>query len=332
MKKRILSGMRPTGKLHLGHLFGALQNWTALQDEYDCFFMTADWHAVMGEGKNTGGMLEVSLDNIVDWIACGIDPAKSTIFMQSAVPQHAELHLILSCITPLGWLERCPTYKEQKNEIKDKDLNNYAFLGYPVLMTSDILLYKAHTVPVGEDQLPHLELAREIVRRFNSYYGEVFPEPQPKLTKVPRLVGLDGRKMSKSYGNAIALSEESGSVKKKVMSMFTDPARVKRSDLGHPDKCNVFAYHGIVNQDQVGKIHQECAQAQRGCTDCKGELAEKLVAFLQPIQRRRAELVADLPRLRGIVEQGCAKARAVAEETMREAKRAVFKNGGLSGA
>lgn len=323
-RRRILSGMRPTGPLHIGHYFGALRNWVDLQDEYECFFMTADWHAVMSEGKESGRIIGTAMENIVDWIACGIDPAKSTIFLQSRVPQHAELHLILSCITPIGWLERCPTYKEQKQQLQHKDVNNYAFLGYPVLMTSDIVLYRADTVPVGEDQVPHLELAREIVRRFNGMFGETFPEPQPKLTKFARVPGLDGRKMSKSFGNDIGLSEEPDSVRKKIMTMFTDPARARRSDPGHPDICNVFSWHNLVNKDRTGEIRKGCEGATIGCTDCKKELGEKMVDFLCPIQQRRNEILADKGRLEKIVNEGCRRADAVAEETMRDVRKGLF--------
>ncbi|OHB71812.1 MAG: tryptophan--tRNA ligase, partial [Planctomycetes bacterium RBG_16_43_13] len=291
-KKRVLSGMRPTGMLHIGHYFGALRNWVTLQDEYDCFYMIADWHAVMSEYKDTSRITEYTRENVADWIACGVDPKKSTIFVQSAIPEHAELHLALSCITPLGWLERCPTYKEQIRELANKDVSNYAFLGYPVLQASDILLYKGDAVPVGEDQLPHLELTREIVRRFNSLFGAVFPEPQAKLTEVPRILGSDGRKMSKSYGNAIELCEKVAEIKKKVMSMFTDPARIRRTDLGHPDRCNVFSYHNLFSEkNRVGEIKVECSTAKIGCTECKGELAERLNTFLTPIREKRNNIL-----------------------------------------
>ncbi|OHB74591.1 MAG: tryptophan--tRNA ligase, partial [Planctomycetes bacterium RBG_16_59_8] len=234
---------------------------------------------------------------------------------------------ILSCITPVGWLERCPTYKEQKQQVKEKDLSNYAFLGYPVLMTADIVLYRAEVVPVGEDQVPHLEICREIVRRFNSYYGDVFPEPQPKLTPTPRIAGLDGRKMSKPYGNDIALSDDPESIRKKVMTMFTDPARVRKNDPGHPEICNVYTFHGLVNAARTGEIARDCRAGTIGCTSCKAELAEKLAVALQPIREKRAELLADRRALNAIVEKGCERARAVAEETMRDVKKALFKSG-----
>ncbi|MBI4712444.1 MAG: tryptophan--tRNA ligase [Planctomycetes bacterium] len=253
MKPRILSGMRPTGRLHLGHLVGALENWVALQKDYDCFYMVADWHALMSEYQDPSNIRQYSIDNVTDWLACGIDPAKSVVFIQSDVPEHTELHLVLSAITPLGWLERCPTYKEALEELKHKDITTYAFLGYPVLQAADILIYKANAVPVGEDQLPHLELTREIARRFNYLYcnsrnkAPLFPEPDAKLTRFPRLLGLDRRKMSKSYENAINLSDSTDEIKKKVQTMFTDPQRIKKTDPGHPSECNVYAYYKVFN-------------------------------------------------------------------------------------
>lgn len=324
-KKRILSGMRPTGRLHIGHYFGALQNWAALQDEYECFYMVADWHAVMSEYKDTSKIAEYGKDNVVDWIACGIDPDKSTIFIQSAVPEHAELHLILSCITPLGWLERCPTYKEQVGELASKDVTNYAFLGYPVLQASDIILYKAEAVPVGEDQLPHLELTREIVRRFNSFFGNIFPEPQAKLTPISRLLGTDGKKMSKSYNNSIELSESAEAVKKKTSSMFTDPKRIKRTDLGHPHECNVFTYHNLFSKkSRVPEIEVACSTAKIGCTECKAEIGERLVEFLKPFNEKRKEILETKGKIEDIIEKGNQKARKVAKATLDEVKNAIF--------
>jgi tryptophanyl-tRNA synthetase len=327
MKKRILSGMRPTGKLHLGHYFGVLQNWIALQDEFDCYFMVADWHALTSEWKNATAIPQNTREVAADWIAAGLDPARSTIFVQSDVPQHSELHLILSCYTPLGWLERVPTYKEAQQQLAEKGVDNYAFLGYPVLQAADILLYKGNVVPVGEDQLPHLELTREIVRRFNHQVGrEVFPEPQAKLTPTPRLMGLDGRRMSKSYGNAIDLSEDLASVEKKVKAMFTDPNRKKRSDPGNPDICNVFSFHGMLNTPQrVPQIQAQCRGAQIGCVECKAELATKMVDWLRPIQERRRALLADPKTLDEILAAGTARARSIAEQTLKEVRDAVFK-------
>jgi tryptophanyl-tRNA synthetase len=328
MKKRILSGMRPTGKLHLGHYFGVLQNWIALQDEFDCFFMVADWHALTSEWKNPSAIPQNTREVAADWIAAGLDPAKSVIFVQSAVPQHTELFTILSCYTPLGWLERVPTYKEAQQNLADKGVDNYAFLGYPVLQAADILLYKGNVVPVGEDQLPHLELTREIVRRFNSNVGvEVFPEPQAKLTQTPKLLGLDGQKMSKSLGNTIELSEDLASVEKKVRAMFTDPNRKKRSDPGNPDICNVFSFHGMLNtKERHAEIQAQCRTAQIGCVECKAELAKKMVDWLRPIQERRRALLAQPKALDEILAAGNARARSIAEQTMNEVRQAVFKS------
>jgi tryptophanyl-tRNA synthetase len=322
-KKRILSGMRPTGSLHLGHLVGALENWKQLQEEYHCFFMVADWHALMSEYERPHVLQQYALDNVIDWLSVGISPEKSTIFVQSQVKEHLELHMVLSCITPLGWLERCPTYKEQLRELKERDVSNYAFLGYPVLQAADILLYKAHKVPVGEDQLPHLELAREIARRFNSLYKDIFPEPEALLTTSSRLLGLDGRKMSKSYDNYIALSEEPSSIRKKVQNMFTDPLRVRRSDAGHPEKCNVHSYYAVFAPERKKEIDGLCRRAEIGCTDCKKELAEILIKFLEPIQEKRKELLADKKRISAILERGREKASSAAQATMSEVKAAL---------
>jgi tryptophanyl-tRNA synthetase len=326
MKKRVLSGMRPTGKLHLGHYWGVLQNWVAMQDEYECFFMVADWHALTSEWKKPRAIPGHAREVVADWIAAGIDPEKSTIFVQSAVPQHAELHLILSCYTPLGWLERVPTYKEAQQQLAEKGVDNYAFLGYPVLQAADILLYKGNVVPVGEDQLPHLELTREIVRRFNSNVGqEVFPEPAAKLTPTPRLMGLDNRRMSKSFGNTIDLSEDLGSVEKKVKGMFTDPNRKKRSDPGNPSVCNVFAFHGMLNsKERHSKIEVDCKAAQIGCVECKAELAGKMLDWLRPLQERRSQLLAQPGKLEEILSRGNARAGAMAAQTMKEVREAVF--------
>lgn len=308
--------MRPTGKLHLGHLVGALTNWTKLQDEYDCFFMVADWHALMSEYENPTDLKANMLDNVIDWLACGIDPKKSTIFIQSHVPQHLELYFILSLVTPLGLLERCPTYKEQLREIANRDLKTYAFLGYPVLQAADILLYKANTVPVGEDQLPHLELTRQIVRKFNNLYKEeCFPEPNALLTQTKRLLGLDGRKMSKSYNNYIALSEAPQVIRKKVQGMFTDPQRIRLMDPGHPDKCNVFSYYGVFFPQMKVAAHERCQGSKIGCTECKKELAECIINLLAPIQEKRQVLQNDKKYLEEILASGCLKAMQLAQET-----------------
>lgn len=330
MKKRILSGMRPTGKLHLGHLVGALTNWKKLQEEYDCFFMVADWHALMSEYANPGSLKENIRDNVIDWLACGIDSDKSTIFIQSHIPEHLELYFILSLITPLGLLERCPTYKEQLREVTNRDLSTYAFLGYPVLQSADILLYKADTVPVGEDQLPHLELARQIVRKFNHLYKkDCLIEPKALLTKTSRLLGLDGRKMSKSYNNCIYLSEGfikedthwKDDVYKKVQCMFTDPKRIRSSDLGHPDKCNVCSYYEAFAPEIKKEVIERCIEAQIGCTQCKKELAEKLIALLTPIREKRRELwEKPVSYVDDILEKGKSRAKQEAKQTIAQVR------------
>ena len=324
MKKRILSGMRPTGKLHLGHLVGALENWKKLQDDYDCFFMIADWHALMSEYEKPDILPEYAVDNAIDWISAGLDPAKSTLFIQSEVVQHLELYMIFSCLTPLGWLERCPTYKEQLREIKTRNLNTYGFLGYPVLQAADILLYKADKVPVGEDQLPHLELTREIARRFNSLYKkEVFPSPDAILTKTPRLLGLDGRKMSKSYDNTINLSDSEETLRKKTQNMFTDPKRIKLNDNGHPDICNVFSYYATFIPEMKPEVRDWCIHAKLGCTDCKRRLASELLEKLKPIHQKRKELIKDKEKIRKILREGSDKAIFVAAKTIKETKEAM---------
>ncbi|MDD4980324.1 MAG: tryptophan--tRNA ligase [Candidatus Omnitrophica bacterium] len=321
MKKRILSGMRPTGPLHIGHLVGALDNWVKLQDEYECFFMAADWHALMSEYVNPGTIKENLTDNVIDWLACGISPKKSTIFIQSQVKEHLELYMIFSVITPLGWLERCPTYKEQLREMTNRDLSNYGFLGYPVLQAADIMLYKAEAVPVGEDQLPHLELTREIARRFNSIYKKIiFPQTEAILAKAPRILGLDGRKMSKSYNNFIAISEEPEDIRVKVQGMFTDPERIKLSDPGHPEMCNVHSYYALFAPEREKEVADLCRNAKVGCTACKKELAEVLIKFLQPIQKKRNELLKDKKQVSAILKQGAKRAGAFAEKTMSEVR------------
>jgi len=328
MKKRILSGMRPTGKLHLSHNWGVLQNWVALQDEYECFFMIADWHALTSEWANAAAIPRNVREIAADWIAAGVDPEKSCVFVQSEIPEHLELNMILSCITPLGWLERVPTYKEAQQQLAEKGVDNYAFLGYPVLQAADILLYKGNVVPVGEDQLPHLELTREIVRRFHDKLSGgkvVFPEPAGKLTATPRLMGLDNRRMSKSYGNTIDLSEDLVSVEKKVKGMFTDPNRKKRSDPGNPAVCNVFAFHGMLNtKERHGLIETGCKAATIGCVECKAELATKMVDWLRPLQERRKALLAEPGKLDALLARGNERARAVAKATMAEVRKAVF--------
>lgn len=321
-KPRVLSGMRPTGPLHLGHLLGALDNWMKLEAAHDCFFMVADLHALMGEYEDPKELKKNSIEMVIDWLACGLDPAKSTIFVQSQIPEHSELAVMLGMMVPLGWLERNPTYKEQLREIEGRDLTTYGFLGYPVLQAADILLYKANKVPVGEDQLAHLELTREIVRRFKFLYKkDIFPEPAPLLTKEARILGLDRRKMSKSYGNAINLSDPEEVVRKKVQSMITDPARVKVSDPGHPDVCNVYSYYNIFSdQAQVQKVYDWCTGAKKGCTDCKKELADILVERLRPIQTRRSQIARDPGAIEKILAKGKEKAGDEARKTMAEVK------------
>ncbi|MCM8813010.1 MAG: tryptophan--tRNA ligase [Candidatus Omnitrophica bacterium] len=321
-KKRILSGMRPTGKLHLGHLVGALSNWKRLQETHACFFMIADWHALMSEYKNAAALREYITDNVIDWISCGIDPEKSVIFVQSQIPEHLELCMVFSCLTPLGWLERCPTYKEQLRELATREINTYAFLGYPVLQAADILLYRADVVPVGEDQLPHVELTREIAQRFQHVFGkEIFPQPQAELTKTSRLLGLDGRKMSKSYNNAIGLSDAPDLIKQKVMQMITDPQRIRRTDPGRPEICNVHSYYQAFAAPEIAaEIAQACRQAAIGCTDCKRRMGELLCSYLAPVQQRRAELLHNREKLDAILADGRARAQRVAAETMRDVR------------
>jgi tryptophanyl-tRNA synthetase len=323
VKKRILSGMRPTGRLHLGHLVGALGNWVKLQEEYQCFYMVADWHALMSEYENPEGLKGSSLEMVRDFVAAGLDPARSVIFVQSHVPEHLELGMVFADITPLAWVERCPTYKEQLREIKGRELATYGFLGYPVLQAADIALYKADAVPVGVDQIPHLELTREIVRRFNGLYKKkIFPEPEPLLTKTAKLLGTDNRKMSKSYANFIALSDTPETIQKKVSQMITDPERIRLQDKGHPDICNVFSYFSTFAKDTMKKdVRQWCEGAKVGCTECKKRLAQILVDYLEPIRNKR-ESISD-GDIKDILKQGGEKARAVASETMGDVKRLV---------
>lgn len=305
MRDRIVSGMRPTGPLHLGHYFGVLKNWVELQQDFDCFFFVADWHALTSEYANPKRIKGFVPDLVKDWVAAGLDPERCVIFQQSRVKTHAELHLLLSMITPLGWLERNPTYKELKQELVDKDLNTYGFLGYPVLMATDILIYKSLWVPVGHDQLPHLELTREIARRFNFLYGEYFPEPQAKLTPAAKCPGLDGRKMSKSYGNAIHLGEPMDDVRDKVMTMLTDTKRMRKKNPGDPDVCNLFPYHVLMTDTaKQAEIQAGCRDASWGCVDCKKLLVESLAVFLEPIHARRRSLEADPDRLWQILDAG----------------------------
>jgi tryptophanyl-tRNA synthetase len=318
-KQRIVSGMRPTGPLHLGHLFGVLENWIDLQNRHDCLFFVADWHALTSEYAEPQSIRNFVPELVMDWIASGLDPEKSILFLQSEVKEHAELNLLLSMITPLGWLERNPTYKEVKQELVAKDLNTFGFLGYPVLMSADILMYRASMVPVGHDQLPHLELCREIARRFNYLYGDFFPEPQPQLTGSSKLPGLDGRKMSKSYGNAIYLGEDMDSVRQKIMSMLTDTNRKRLKDPGNPEECNLYPYLALLDPDQdYQEVVDGCTRASRGCMDCKKMLVDKMAAFLEPIQHKRRELQNDPDMLWGIIRQGTDRAREQAARTLDE--------------
>ena len=327
-RPRVLSGMRSTGKLHLGNFVGALDNWVKLQDDYECFFFVADWHALTTDYADTSRIKQNSLDVLLDWLAAGLDPERSTMFIQSHVPQHAELHLLLSMITPLGWLERVPTYKEQKENIKEKDLGTYGFLGYPVLQSADILIYCADYVPVGEDQVPHVELTREIARRFNLFYAGkrsyVFPEPKPLLTHAPKLPGTDGRKMSKSYGNTVMLTDPEPVVRQKLKTMVTDPARIRRSDPGNPDVCPVGDLHKIFSDQQtLANVYTGCRGASIGCIECKSWAADHLVAILNPMQERRRKYE-DNPRLAwDILEAGSARARKVCENTMQDVRQSM---------
>jgi tryptophanyl-tRNA synthetase len=402
-RKRVLSGMRPTGRLHLGHYFGALSNWLKLQEEYDCFFFVADWHALTTHYEDSSSIAENTLQVVADWLAVGLDPAKSTLFVQSNILEHAELHVLLSMITPLSWLERVPTYKEQIENLKDRDLGTYGFLGYPLLQAADIVMYgdprQELLVPVGEDQAPHVELTREVVRRFDTYFGfevkdtlfhssnqtaleqaldtakvalpvikeplrgtersaalaalfrkraleigvenfqetvgkhkrffrveQVLREPAYLLTETPRLPGTDGRRMAKSYGNAIWLSDPPDEIRNKVRNMMTDPQRVRRTDPGRPEVCPVFAYHKLFSlPETISKVDRDCRTAAIGCVDCKKLMAENLVTWIEPVQTRRKEFEAHPQQVWDILEAGSKKARAVAKKTMKRVRNAIFK-------
>ena len=323
MKKRILSGMRPTGPLHLGHLFGVLDNWVRLQDQYESFFMIADWHALMSEYEDPSRLAGYTIECAADWIAAGLDPERSTIFVQSHVRDHLELYMVFSNFVPLGWLERCPTYKEQLRELSSRHLHTYGFLGYPVLQAADILLYKANAVPVGKDQLPHLELTNDIAARFNGLYGNTFSKIEPVLTKTPKLLGIDARKMSKSYGNFIALGDSHETIMSKCARMFTDPERIKLTDRGHPDKCNVCTYYNLFKKDYAPEVHEYCIKAKVGCTECKKGLAGVISDYLADIRKKREKLLKDKGKIYDILKQGAKKAGRVASETMAEVRKAV---------
>lgn len=323
-KKRILSGMRPTGPLHLGNLHGALSNWVKMQEEYDCFFFIADWHAMTSNYEETGNILQYSREMMIDWLSVGLDPEKSSLFLQSAIKEHAELFLILSMITPVPWLERNPTYKDQILQLSNKDLSTFGFLGYPILQAADIIIYKADGVPVGIDQVPHVEITREIARRFNHLYGKVFPEPQTILTETPKVLGLDRRKMSKSYNNAIYLSDSAEEVATKVSRMITDPDRARKNDPGNPDICNVFDFHKrYSDQDIINTINEECRKAEIGCVNCKKIMSKNLISFLEPVHEKREHFKAKPKLVESIFENGNAKASHISRQTMAEVRTAV---------
>jgi tryptophanyl-tRNA synthetase len=323
-KKRILSGMRPTGPLHLGNLLGALANWVNMQDDYDCYFFIADWHALTSDYDNTGPIAQNRNEIILDWLAAGLTPDKSTLFVQSLVKEHAELFLLLSMITPVPWLERNPTYKEIIGELTNKDLSTFGFLGYPVLQAADIIIYRPYGVPVGVDQAPHVEITREIARRFNFFYGNIFPEPELILTETPKILGIDRRKMSKSYGNAIFLSDSPEEISKKVSQMITDPQRARRSDPGNPDVCNVYDFHRLYTDPQtVKEIDEQCRTAGIGCVECKQKMAQGLIAALEPIRDKRAYYEQHPDLVEEIMVTGSNKARISARETMEIVRAAV---------
>ena len=328
--QRVLSGMRPSGKLHLGHFHGVIENWLKLQKEHECFFFVADWHALTTEYNNPSNIQDNIREMVIDWLSVGIlgtdlkSVPNSIIFLQSSIKEHAELHLLLSMITPLSWLERNPTYKEQVEEVKDKDLHTYGFLGYPILQTADIIIYKANMVPVGIDQAPHLELSREITRRFNYLYGDTFPEPQTLLTETPKLLGTDGRKMSKSYNNAIFLSDPPDVIEKKILPMMTDPARQRRTDKGNPELCPVYFLHRIYSTPEtIAWVEQGCKTAGIGCIECKKSLIPSIIKRLEPIQKKRAELVKNPDIVNEVLNRGNAKAKKIAQETMMGVRKAL---------
>ncbi len=323
-KKRVLSGMRATGALHFGNYLGALANWVTLQNDYDCFFFVADWHALTSDYENPENLSDNVRQILLDWLSAGLSPEKCTMFIQSKIVEHAELFLVLSMITPVPWLERNPTYKDQIIQIQNKDLSTFGFLGYPVLMAADIIMYKAQGVPVGVDQIPHLEITREIARRFNFLYGEVFPEPEAILTQTPKILGLDRRKMSKSYGNAIFLSDSPEQVRAKIMQMITDPQRARRSDPGNPDVCNVFEFHKLYTDgDTVARINAECRSAEIGCVECKKIMAERLIEAMAPICEKRRYFESRPGEVAEIIAEGNRKASLVARATMEQVRAAL---------
>lgn len=316
-RRVVVSGLRPTGRIHLGNYWGAVKNWVDLQDSYSCRYFIADLHALTTSYADTSSIRTATLEAALDLLSAGVDPERSVLFLQSRIPQHAELALIFGMITPLGWLERVPTYKEQIEELREKDLGTYGFLGYPVLMTADVAIYGADLVPVGKDQESHLEISREIVRRFNGLYREVFPEPRALFTPAPKVPGLDGRKMSKSYNNTIPLSASAEEVSTGVMSMVTDPGRARRRDPGNPDVCNLFPFHRLYSPpEEIDLVDRECRSAERGCVDCKKHLIRNMNQALEPMRQRRSELLATPSLVEEVLEEGCARARRLASETM----------------
>jgi tryptophanyl-tRNA synthetase len=323
-KERVLSGMQASGRLHLGNLVGALSNWVKLQDRYDCYYFVADWHALTTGYADPSAIKASTRDLLVNFLAAGLDPEKCTIFIQSKVLEHAELHLLLSMITPLGWLERVPTYKEKQQELKDRDLSTYGFLGYPLLQTADIIIYRAKYVPVGVDQVPHLEISREIARRFNHLYKEIFPEPEALLTEFPKVVGTDGRKMSKSYDNAIYLSDKPEEVEHKIRTMVTDPARVKKTDPGNPELSPVYQLHKVFSsKEELDHVAEGCRTAGIGCIECKKILIKNVFRVMEPIWAKRNELLNNPKALNDVAQRGTEKAGKVAEETMRFVREAI---------
>ena len=320
-KKRILSGMRPTGPLHLGNLHGALMNWIQMQEEYDCFYFIADWHALTSDYENTSMLAEYTKEMIIDWLSAGLSPDKSTMFVQSQIKEHAELFLLLSMITPVPWLERNPTYKDQIIQLSNKDLSTFGFLGYPVLQAADIIMYKPFGVPVGIDQVPHVEITREIARRFNFLYGQIFPEPEAILTKTPKILGFDRRKMSKSYNNAIFLSDAPDAISSKVSLMITDPQRARKKDPGYPEVCNVFEFHKIYTDGSItADINAKCRIAGIGCVECKKIMAQNLAVSLEPIREKRKYYEANPKIVDDIIADGNIRARKVAVKTMEEVR------------
>ncbi len=320
----VLSGLRPTGRVHLGNYFGAVRNWVRLQSQHTCFYFVADWHALTSDYADPSKIEQATFDAVADWLSAGLDPAQCSIFLQSEVKEHAELHLLLSMITPLPWLERVPTFKEQQAQLVEKDLNTYGFLGYPLLQTADIIVYRATHVPVGEDQAAHLEISREIARRFNHFFGPVFPEPQALFTETPKVPGLDGRKMSKSYGNTIGLTASADEIRLLISNMFTDPNRIRRKDPGNPDICNLFQFHKLfTDQETRDRVDHDCRSAAIGCVDDKKLLAENVIEALRPIRERREEIDRDPGVVWNVLAEGTKRARERAAETLQLVRQAM---------